>query len=186
MLQINLPFPTSPEHHLSLRLRQHSPNLQSVFFSNLIHVPPDGKANLAKHTSDYVTSMVKTFQQLLTKFKVKFRLLMMDYKALGDLAPANPFTVTDCPSPPSSWGCSHPNSSSSWSMSQGLTLASSPPEDLFPHMDNLLSSSLHLHLLFLFSITLIYTSVHWNYFKFICNQFNKQVCNKEALNKQKV
>lgn len=38
------------------------------------------------HISYTFTSMIKTFQQLLTKFKVKFRLLMMDYKALGDLA----------------------------------------------------------------------------------------------------
>lgn len=37
---------------------------------------------------------------------------MMDYKALGDLAPADPFTPTACLTPPSSRGCSHPNSMS--------------------------------------------------------------------------
>ena len=100
---VYLLFSTGPDHHhLSFRLREQSPNLQSVFFPNLTHVTLDGKANLAKHTSDYVNAMIKTFRQLLNKFKIKFSLLMMDYKALGDLAPAGPFTPTVCLTPPSS------------------------------------------------------------------------------------
>lgn len=125
----SLLFPTGLDHrHLSFRIREEFPNLPSLFFSNLTHVPLDGKANLSKRTSDYVTAVIETFKQPLNKFKIKFKLLMMVHKVLHDLSPPYPFTPTICLTPPSSRGCGHPSSSS---VSQSLILSFSPSEDLF-------------------------------------------------------
>lgn len=80
---------------------------------------------------------------------------MMNSKALCDLAPDCPFTLTPSPPPPSSGGCSHP---SYISVSQGLVLSSFLPEDLFLNVDDL-SSRFHLSLLFVF--------FHYAYLHFI-------------------
>lgn len=68
-------------------------------FPSRAHVPPDGKADRLQHTSDYVTAMSNTLQQLLNVFKIKFKLPLLGSTAPCDRVPACAFTA-HAPWPP--------------------------------------------------------------------------------------
>lgn len=154
-------------HRLSFRLKQQSPNLQSVFLPDLTPVVSDGKVNLLKDTSGYVITMIKTYHQFLNKFHIKFRPFLMGYRAFHGLTPPCPSNPQSCPT----------LVTLSISASHADLFCTGGPLPSF--LDDLLHSSPHLNLLFAFFITLISTPFHWNgvlFYSFACLPISFHLC----------